>query len=396
MAEGQRKDISEKRIDEFVREVAKTECEIVGISVHVMAIDVANRISSALRKLMPEIKIIYGGPYLSREFLLLSQKNKEILSLDADAYTFGEGEETLSEIVRNLGLRSEIGNVRGAFIKKDDALIYCGEREKIIDIDSLPFPDFSDFPPENYLEKATLPIMFSRGCLNRCSFCRDCALWGKYRARKAQSIFAEMKQQMKSYDARNFNCNDLMLNGDLEMLNELSELIISNGLNVGWGGMAITREDMSISFLKKLKQAGCTNMDIGIESGSEKIRRKMGKSPLQIAEKSIRAIHEAGIRVNSTWLIGYPGETRLDFMKTLWFMFKVRKYLSEIISNVCHIPLESRLFTEIDKIGISIKNDSCYDTMRWYLGLNTPREREIRMKIFHKFVHILKININKQ
>ena len=383
--------VPDKKIEEFAHRIIKSGAELVGISVHVDSFFLANKISRALKEKNSQVRIIYGGPYFSRQMFRIHNLSDGSLSKDVDAYVIGEGEITLSEIVNQLEAKNELDDVKGAFIKKNGKIIDCGPRENFRELDRLPFPDFSEFHPSKYLEKTTLPILFSRGCINHCSFCRDCVIWGTYRNRSAENIVAEMKEHSEKFSAKCFNCADLMINGNLKMLDELAELLIKEDLNVEWGGMALGRASMSQDLLNKLKKAGCIHLDIGVESGSNRVLTLIGKSNLKMSRDLIKKAYRAGIKVHTMWLIGHSGETMLDFFKTLYFLFQNRKYFEDVLPNLCHIPIESKLFENMQKMGIAIDNDSCYDTMKWYVGKNNLKERNRRQKIFMKFAHLAKI-----
>lgn len=352
---------------------------IIGYGIDVMGFSTyySNYLSSMMlaRQIKKRDKtkiIIFGGPAASRH-----ESGYEFIKKDyIDIIVVGEGELILENVLRVIQNNGDIAKIKGILCQKEDKL-YDNSDEMIGDINGIPFPTFDGFNLNDYTGKI-LPVLTSRGCINCCKFCGAKPLWSKYRHRKADSIFEEIRYLKNRYGINKFDMVDALINGDIKELDKLCDLFIRERIGVCWGGKAIIRPEMNKDFLKKMYNAGCRWLSYGIESGSQKIVRAMGKNfDIKLAHKVLKNTHKVKINVAVFFIIGFPGETRLDFIRTLWFIMRNRRYIGSVSSGQkCGIPKNSILFRDAQKYSIRFEKDG------WYSPHNTPREREFRHKIF--------------
>ena len=244
----------------------------------------------------------------------------------------GEGEETLLELVKIVESKGEIGPCDGAIIRKDGVVIEGSPRKEIFNLDSLPFPDFSDYDTTKYFNKDALPIVFSRGCSWRCAFCTTYTSWKSYRSRSACSIIDEIKLRMAQYPAtRRFEICDPACNQDLEVLSSVCDGIIAEKIDVTFSSMAQIRPDMDAVLLKKMKLARFHTLNFGMESGSDRMLKSMRKLYTSAeAEKVIREASSAGINVVLNFVVGFPGEEQEDFTQTLDFIERNKSFIANV------------------------------------------------------------------
>ena len=119
-----------------------------------------------------------------------------------------------------------------------------------------------------------------------------------------------------------FNFSDSVLNGAVNAIRELCDLLIKNNVKIKWGGQAVIRKEMTSDLLKVMQQAGCTYLGYGLESGSNQVLQSMNKKlfTVEMASDVIKATHEAKINAYVNVMFGYPTETDADFLKTLEFI----------------------------------------------------------------------------
>ncbi|MBU0634643.1 MAG: B12-binding domain-containing radical SAM protein, partial [Candidatus Omnitrophica bacterium] len=333
-------------------------------------------LAEALKKKDSSKIIIFGGPQASRH-----EKAQEFIAKDyIDLVVCGEGERTLVAIIEALNGERNFKDIKG-IIYKINGEIFDNGTPDIEDIDKIPFPTFDGFLLEDYTKKM-LPILASRGCINWCKFCAAKPLWSQYRFRKAESILEEMTYLKKRYNIEQFDILDALINGNIKELDRMCELLLAAKTKVYWGGKAVVRPEMTRKFLHKMYDAGCRWLSYGIESGSPRVIKAMGKTfDTKLAIRVLRDTCQAKIAVSTFFIVGFPGETRWDFIKTLWFIIRNRRHIGSISSGQkCGIPANSLLFREADKYGIRFENGD------WYSPGNSPREREARHRIF-KFVN---------
>ncbi len=394
-------------IDRWSRYILEKGFKTVGFSVNGANILFSATLAKALKAKDPGLCIVFGGP--SCNFLhddtrmpfrfLMSSLNGEPL-IDpglVDYVVLGEGEEAFLEIVLAAGKGAAVkrpGVVPGG--TRDRAAIVMPGR--IQDLDALPFPDWEKLPLEKYDEQNELPVLFTRGCINRCAFCNDWSMWqGKYRARSARNIFEEIKHVRDHYGKKAFRCNDLLFNGDLKMLAALADLLISSGTCVYWTGQGVIRTDMKLELLRKLRQAGLTTIIYGVESLADNVLKKMRK-PFTFEEVRtvLKRTKEAGINVWINLITGFPGETEDDFLLTKKHLEEIRDYVDVVSSlNPCNVTASTEIEMFPERYGV-IFPEGRERSEGWETadGTNTFEVRKRRARDMYAWMKQLRIKAN--
>lgn len=377
-------------IDACAQEILSYNPKAVGFSLFMSSINTSRLLAERLKKLKPELVIVGGGAETTRVKRVivdgiknLAPVNKEILSA-FDILIDGEGEMALAEVISLYKQGRDFHHVDGAYYASDSRIIVNRPRKLIEDLDVLDPPDFYDFELGDYTRRA-LPIVTSRGCRNRCTFCADSPLWKIYRHRSAEKVVEEIIFLIESYGINQFEIVDSTFNGDIQRVEEICDLIIRSKLDIQWSAKATLSEGMSYALLCKMKQAGCLSLAYGVESGSPRILRDMRKyTDLETAKKIIRATHTAGIQPNCFFIIGYPTETEEDFQRTLNFIEENAKFIHRFDQVTgCHIEEDSYLGLNLDNYGIVLKEDG------WYSRDSTPQIRNERLERFRELARRL-------
>lgn len=364
--------------------------DVVGFSHFLTSVHPVERICKKIRKLFPKVKILMGGPHVKDEY------SERVVRMNyADAAVIGEGEATSREILRLWEKDSEVKPVSGAVMKGIlPETIIRGKDRPAIEVNELPMPDFSSYALSNYLTHS-LPFSMSRGCVKRCTFCAEAPFWRKYRVRSADSIFQELKEGHEKYGIRLFRSNDSLMNGDFEVLVKLVDKMIEEKLPIKWQGMCRLDKRMDSEILKKMKTAGCDQIFFGLESGSQKIADLMKKGVrVDDALKVIHDTHEAGIVASVFIIVGFPKENWLDFVKTMIFLWKIRKKV--YLANVSDAGLSPGAPMELRQKQFGIVEDSKFGGS-WHdpLYTNTIYHRRLKLWLMRRYIKALNISENK-
>lgn len=368
-----------------IEEVLLTSPHIVGFTIFYTNELASLYVAEQIKIRNKNIKIVFGGPRCYDEL-----KNPKLLkSKFIDAIVIGEGEETFNELVGNFSVNNEFRDTKGAFVKRDGFVNKFEFREEMKSLDELPFPYFGDFELKDYKQFA-LPLLTSRGCIAKCAFCGETRYWNKFRFRTALNVFQEIKHNIDCYKVRDFFFNDSLINGNLSELSELANLIINNELRIDWGGYARINKAMTLELFERLKKAGCHYLSYGIESGSEKILKSMKKGiNLKDAKCNLRDTSGAGIEAHVNWIVGFPDETGLDFLKSLLFIYKNKKNISCFNPGQvpCGIPADSYLAQHPEEFNITQK--TFLNEWRTKFFKNTIIQRKLRLRTLRKFISLL-------
>lgn len=283
-------------------------------------------IARSVRDLNPRIPIVWGGVHPT------IQPDSTIQHNLADVVVINEGEETAVELARTLEAGGDLRQVRGIAFKVAGRVVRTPERPKM-DLDTLPRPDYSLVDLSNYFtighisRTRQLQIVTSRGCPFHCGYCYLLLpeLRG-YRTISAQRVYDEIKYLSENHGVKSIFFYDDYFFGNRQRILEFVELLEQKPLGIQFEVSCridfLVRE--SDEFLVRLRNAGFTELLIGVESGSDRILKMIHKgfTREQIIEAN-RKLAKAGIGSKLSWMAGFPTETKEDFYQTVDLMLKL-------------------------------------------------------------------------
>jgi radical SAM superfamily enzyme YgiQ (UPF0313 family) len=326
------------------------------------------------KTLKPSSKIIFGGPDVSFEEIPLLKAFKHI-----DIIVRGEGELTLTDLLYTIQIKGDLRRVKGITFREINQIIRNPDRSLIRDLDSLPLPDFALLPCHQEYKESM--IEGGRGCPFSCSFCATCKMWGhKSRIKSPQRIKSELslikKHQNIDPDIGVHIVHDHLLVNRIKSAKLLYQL---RDLNIPWN-CAARLDSLNNKLIKLLAEAGCKAIESGIESGSLRILKSIGKNfNLKKLPRIIAALIKHDIHPTFTFILGLPGEGKRDLNQTL--LIALRCKLHEIPPAIFLTPFSimkgSNLFKNIILHTNSIclnKNLRCYsrDPKEWNLIKKYP------------------------
>lgn len=304
-----------KDIPEIIKKERPT---IVGISGIITAKAYMYMVlAKILKDIDPGIIIIVGGLH----FTLTPEESLKICR-QIDYIVIGEGELTFLELIKAIEKnrkKSDMVDIRGiAYLDDEGNYIQTPPRPLIEDLDVLPMPAYHLLPMDKYvfpmLGKNTITCVFSRGCLYRCIFCAESAVWkGTYRERSAKKVVDELELLMKKYKKEGFYIGDdsFLLNRqrNLDFLNEMEKRKLNGKFRI------FSRVDhiiMNRDLLERFKKIGLTAIFVGVESFSQDTLDYMNKrQKVDDIKLMAKYVKKAGIPVLITNLIfGYDNDNR--------------------------------------------------------------------------------------
>lgn len=312
-----------------IKSIIDESPDIVGITAKTINIIGASKIVDDLKGHKFNLPIIIGGAHITAVPL-------ETMSrfLNFDYGVIGEGEVTFVELTERIADHAVPKDVAGLVYRdENNQPMMTSPRELIKDLDSLPFPAWDllpNFPsgyPHSALETKKEPaasIMTSRGCPFQCAFC-DNRIFGQ----TVRHHSAEYVLEMVRYLRRQYNIRDLMVLDDnfildKERLFKVCDGFIKEKMNLSWYCMGHTKfitEDR----MKKIKEAGCWILEVGIESGCDRILKFINKKITkdEVARAVITA-RRAGLKIKGNFIFGFPTETKDSLEETIRFATSIR------------------------------------------------------------------------
>lgn len=281
-------------------------------------------IAQYIKNQYPDIYLLIGGPHVSLN-------PEEILSDSYDAVCIGEGEYPVLELVSQLEDSIPPSRIPNLWIKHDSAIEKNEPRPVLQNLDVLPFPDrnmWLDWIGEE--DKSRYPILLGRGCPFQCTYCCNHALRklakGPYvRFRSPENILLEIQEIATKFPTKRdiyleietIGADEkwaLELCSKLEYFNSTLSKPFSYGVN-----LRITPHIDFEPLFAAFKKSNFKFINIGIESGSERIRREIlnRKYSNQEIITVVTLARKYELKINFYNLIGIPGETLDDFKETV-------------------------------------------------------------------------------
>ncbi len=329
--------------------IEKHNIEVLGFSMFYTNRFVSLDFIKRIKKEFPQLLVVLGGPSAS----LTQEILKFLYAGLIDAIIPNEGDQSIVDLIDAWESGKPIDSIAGVRGRETKRF----QPRPAMDMNELPIIDYVDFNFEEYQE-IQIPIMMSRGCVAKCTFCDEPGYWGKFRFRKPEGILNEMKLNAEKYGIKDFEFMDSLINGHIRYLKELASLLRDEKLDLAFGGNARVSNKMDYEFLKLLKEAGCSHLVFGMESGSQAILDLMKKNiKTEWAYENFKNCFELGIEVHINLIVGFPGETEKDFQETIKFVRSVQKYLKRtFVMNMELLP-GTDVFMNPQKYDIKLNDD---------------------------------------
>ncbi|MFH1155797.1 MAG: radical SAM protein [Pseudomonadota bacterium] len=298
----------------FLKETLEKESpDILGFSVLNATRFGAMEGAALARRLDPSITIVFGGAgatFLARHLFLVCP--------EVDYIVLGEGETTILDLVDHIASASgeKPVHIPGLAFRHGKSVVQTPDRKPIDDLDSLP-------QAARYF--GFQHVSLTRGCPGRCTFCGSPDFWGRTQVRShSPEWFVGQLELLAGQGITHFYFSDDTFTMDRDRVMAVSRLILDRGLAITWA--AISRVDfIDREMLVWMRRAGCVQISFGVESGSEAIRKVLGK-PVK-TRRIIKAFQETvsvGILPRAYFIYGSPGETRATIQESIDLMLAIR------------------------------------------------------------------------
>ncbi|HEX4849370.1 MAG TPA: radical SAM protein [Puia sp.] len=279
----------------------------------------------------------------------------------ADFVITGEAELSLLELVTELFNGNGLfHSIKGLVYKKGNEIIKNGKRDVLKDLDSLPFPawDLIDIEPyrSSWLAHAgyfSLNMATTRGCPFKCNWCAKPIYGNRYNSRSPQNVVQELIYLKEKFHFDHIWFCDDIFGLKPGWVQEFADIVQKENLKFSFKIQCRADLLLQVNYIKALSRAGCDNIWIGAESGSQKILDAMDKGitidQIRIATKILK---ENGIKPSFFIQFGYPGEEKEDINKTIRMINELLPY--DIGISVSY-PLPGTVFFERTKAELKEK-----------------------------------------
>jgi anaerobic magnesium-protoporphyrin IX monomethyl ester cyclase len=316
---------------------------------------------------------------------------EDYLREGADFILLGEAEMTLLELVEAIDRdKADFQFIQGLAFRRDNQVFKTDRRLVLRDLDSLPFPawDLVDLEPyrKSWMKNAgyfSLNMASTRGCPYKCNWCAKPIYGNRYNSRSPAHVVAELKWLRDKYEFDHIWFCDDIFGLKPGWVQEFALLVEKEGLRFQFKIQCRADLLLQENYIAALARAGCSNIWIGAESGSQKILDAMDKgTKVEQIYEATRLLKKHGIHPSFFIQFGYPGETREDIALTIRMIHELLPF--EIGISVSY-PLPGTVFYE--KVKGELKDKANWDDSGELLVMFKNTYPPAFYKQLHRYVH---------
>ena len=344
-------------------------------------------------KALKDIPVVLGGIHataMPRDVL----SNKEI-----DYVIIGEGEYAFAELAKAIENKSDLAEVNGLGYKNHGKISINKPRGLIENLDALPLPA-RHLLPKWYFDRWMVMrghwlkgtnMMSARGCVYNCSYCASKVMFGRrLRFISPNRVVDEIEHLIRHYgiDAITFSDDTFSIDkkGAIEICNEIKR----RKLKAIKFRVQLRANTVSDELLKSLKDAGCIQVDIGVESGSQRILDILNKNiTVEQVRTAFKLFKKYSLYTCATFMIGNPTETMDDIEMTRNLAREIKADYAQFFITTPYPG--TKLYEDIVKTNEAMSFDKLHhggDELTSYVDSKVPIKEliELQKKLNEEFL----------
>jgi len=302
------------------------------------------KISEYIHRKYPDILQIAGGPLASVYDLLLTNTYVNLVF-------HGETENTFPQFLEKIEREEAWQGIDGTSYRNGDRIIRNPLSKPIENLDIVPIPPYhlvnleeystsissvldtfateinSNFNDEfthklNSFGGSLIPIITSRGCTNKCSFCYR--HMNGYRQHSVSYVVDHIKFLHEHYGIKGFDFADELFNYNKQWVIDFCNALDQENLDIIYRILGARVDRIDKEMLQRLKDTGCIYIAYGQESGSDLILKEYKKGVTSQKNKEITILTTGcGLICPVQIVIGSPGETQKTINETINFLIEI-------------------------------------------------------------------------
>jgi radical SAM superfamily enzyme YgiQ (UPF0313 family) len=276
---------------------------------------------------------------------------EEYLNKGADIVLLGEAEETIKELIELDKQQQNWHHIKGIACKLNNNIVSNPRRAVIKYLDEIPFPAWDLVDVNQYKQRwlqssgyFSINMGTTRGCPYKCNWCAKPIYGNRYNIRSVENVVEELKMLKEKYSFDHIWFCDDIFGLKPGWVKAFADLLEKENLKFEFkiqSRVDLLLEDKQIA---DLARAGCTNVWVGAESGSQKILDAMDKgTKVEQIYEATRLLKNHGIKPAFFIQFGYLGETMKDIEQTIKM---INDLLPEDIGVSVSYPLPGTKFYE--------------------------------------------------
>lgn len=347
-------------VEKAVKKCRSLEPYVAGIltSTPTFVLDCA--FAKRLKEENEEIKLIMLGPMVK-----LAQTESLNLS-GADFGVLGEPENVLPSLVDSIYMHKSLSSIAGIVFQRNGRVVSTGDAPLIENLDALPYPAWHLLSYRRFL----FTMSSSRGCPYQCFYCPYAVSQGaQYRFRSPENVLNEMQYLRERFAAKLIQFRDPTFSFLNQRAKDICKLVIRRKVDVDW--IVETRpENIDSKLLELFAKAGCCEILLGVESGSRKILKSIGRllptfsaeAYLDHVRRIVLQARDLGIVPFTFFMLGLPEEDWDTALETINFAKELETPIQFSVAS----PYPGTRFCEMAKSEGLISDDN-FSNMDTYM-----------------------------
>lgn len=349
------------RKEKILENILIEKPDIIAFSTYIWNGEYVEALSKLIKRVNPNIKIIYGGPEASYDSYSFLNRN------DGDFLIEGEGEETFRELTsyligddkdKSFIQKATLGNIKGLYYKLDGEIFYNGLRE-IMDMNKIVFP----YTEDDDLSNKIVYYEASRGCPFRCKYClssvsRKLRFLELERVKKELMFLVNKKVKLVKFVDRTFNSKHEFAS---EIWSFLAQLDTDTKFHFEISADLIN--DNEIEILSNAPK-GRFQFEVGVQTTNNEVLRNVNRRVNfeDIAEKVKEVKKLSNIMQHLDLIAGLPGEDYQSFKKSFNDVYSIRP--DEVQLGFLKLIKGSPMRAESEKWGMAYSPYQPYEILK--------------------------------
>ncbi|MCL4478552.1 MAG: B12-binding domain-containing radical SAM protein [Deltaproteobacteria bacterium] len=317
-------------LDDYTHYLKDYKPDVVGIQCFTYDIYIVADYLKQTRRILPDAITMIGGPHPTA----MPAESMGFFGITLDYAFRSEAEEGLPELLKLIASKSVVNDNLSKvknLIWRNGNQIVANPVTYIADVGKLGMPAWELMPPDTYPKSPfsafykrfpVAPIITSRGCPYKCTYCQASLISGKrMRYRPVSLVVEEIRYLQEKFGVKEFQIIDDNFTLNRKYVMDFCNAIIKDHIDITWTCPNGVRLDtLNDEMIEAMKSSGCYIISAGIESGSDRILKYVKKhETTDIMMKSVRMIQKHGIDVVGFFILGFPTETAKEMQQTIRF-----------------------------------------------------------------------------
>lgn len=327
---------------EIRKVIAENKPDVIGVSSMTATFTSAQKIIKIAREVCPACKTVLGGRHPT------ALPELSLKTTGADFVVIGDGEETFCELLSFLNEPEKVDGI--AYVNSRGETVFTPPRVRKIAIDDYAMPIFESgisrygFEDRSKSDYFTWSVLSARGCPFQCVYC---ATEHQVRFRSVENVMAEIRKVKNDYGITHFCFEDDTFSLKLDRMREICRELKAE--KVKW--TCVTRVDtLDDSIVEMMKDCGCTQVYLGIETGSAKTMARIRKNiNIEQVQRALELFKKYDLPAMGFFIIGFHWEKFEDMKATIELIKKLP--LDSFQLNIATPLPGTALFEELEESG---------------------------------------------